>query len=121
MVSGLEIAGLVLGTFPIVLHAISIHKEALNDRHVRILKRSLETQHTIFLNSIEGIISPLLNDADCRDLLDNPTGRGWKNPKLNDDLRVRLGTSYDIFIEAVNDIHDMVTNLNAEIDTQVCY
>lgn len=121
MVSGLEIAGLVLGMFPIVQHAISIYNSELNDRDVRNLKRSLETQHTIFLNSIEEIISPHLNDADCRNLLDDPTGGGWRNPKLNNDLRVRLGTSYDIFIEAVKDIHDMITNLNAEVNVEVCY
>lgn len=104
--SGVEIAGLVLGAFPIVVQLIEGYKEGcqpltswLRFRKTFLgLIQGIRYQETRLDNNVRRLLLPLVEEEEeLNELLNNPGGDGWKDPKLEEALRCRLGNgqTYD--------------------------
>ncbi|PPJ50449.1 hypothetical protein CBER1_05566 [Cercospora berteroae] len=110
--SGIEIAGLVLASIPLLVSALEHHSDGVQTiRKIRHsskgflrLKRILETENDIFLNSIELLLKDDVDDHVLATMLQYPGSKdvGWKDVKLDARLRERLGRSYSIYFEAVD-------------------
>ncbi|KAJ0419352.1 hypothetical protein BJY00DRAFT_286330 [Aspergillus carlsbadensis] len=101
--SGVEIAGLVLGILPLVVNQLDNYARGLET--IRTLRRyrwelegyssTLSAQYAIFLNTLEIFLQDVVDDHDERsDLISDPKGPGWKNAHFQKALVDKLGRDY---------------------------
>ena len=102
--SGLEVAGVVLGAIPVVLAALEIGGNAYGrvkgwSGYKVIIKRYqivLEAQHAIFQNTLLLLLEDVLPPLEIEILLKDPAGSAWEDPRLKAKLRdERLGEDFD--------------------------
>jgi hypothetical protein len=111
--SGLEIAGIVLGALPLIISALEHYANG-----VRTAKRfwryksvfedlitQIDTQHGIFINTLELLLGGLVTVEHMTDLLFNPGGDGWRDAKLDSQLRDRLRNAYDVYFRNVDGLN----------------
>jgi hypothetical protein len=115
--SGIEIAGLVLGAFPLLIHALESFREGAEmvgdwwriERAYRKCKQDLRYHRLVFEGNIERFLLPLIVDDDeLRQLMKNPTGTAWEAPELEKKLQERLPKAYDTFLGVMIDINKLM-------------
>src|ERR1700736_2749168 len=117
MVTGVETAGLVLASFPLVISAIQAYRDGLkplrNWRKYRFLvlelSEAVRSQYIIFENNIERLLDPIVTSSAQMDrLLRNPGpgGPDWENPDLAKKLEQRLSKSYNSYMISVMRMSD---------------
>jgi hypothetical protein len=133
--SGFEIAGVVLGSIPLIISALEHYSDGvimtLDDISPNSLKmvqvstiKSMQkyesvfeylhvafvTNLTIYRNSLEELLSPLqLSDTQLYRLLEKSDHVAWNDPELITSLRERLGTSYLPLKSSIKQLHKKVT------------
>ncbi|KAH4061771.1 hypothetical protein HBI67_196760 [Parastagonospora nodorum] len=122
--SGIEIAGLVLGSIPLLIQVLKTYRESaevFNDwwRIERAYKKTcqdLDYHEIIFGSNVKEFLLPLVaNDDELRVLMDDPAGEAWENADLEVRLRQRLPNSYELFLAIIGDINDLVDALKKEL------
>jgi hypothetical protein len=115
--SGIEIAGLVLGAFPLLIHALESFREGAEmvgdwwriERAYSKCKQDLGYHRLVFEGNIERFLLPLIVDDDeLRQLMKNPTGTAWEAPELEKKLQERLPKAYDTFLGVMIDINKLM-------------
>ncbi|KAM3550099.1 hypothetical protein ARSEF4850_008513 [Beauveria asiatica] len=99
--SGIEVAGLVLGAFPLLISALE---------HGRDTAKVLEIFWKIRRENLEALLLPLIvDDNEVQDLLKNPGGPRWQDPELEGRLKGRLPVkSYLLYLERISQIQEKV-------------
>jgi hypothetical protein len=108
--SGIEVAGIVLGAIPIILAGLQFYAEGVRvttrylkyEKGVEDLISQLKTEHTIYSNSIELILDGVVKHKEIKDFLANPAGDRWKEPIFTAKLRKQLGSSCSSYIDTIN-------------------
>jgi hypothetical protein len=86
--SGIEIAGLVLGAFPVILHALEGYRKAAEgmtdwwriQRTYTKCYQDLRYHQIIFEENVERFLLPLVvDDNESRTLMADPAGKGWSH------------------------------------------
>ncbi|RYP69578.1 hypothetical protein DL771_006015 [Monosporascus sp. 5C6A] len=122
--SGIELAGLVLGAFPILIHALESYREGaevLKDwwqiqRAYKKCKHDIDYHRTVFESNIERLLLPLVVDDDeLKDLMNDPAGKAWEDGELEKRLRERLPKSYDLFLDIIGNINRLMESLKKEL------
>lgn len=122
--SGIEIAGLVLGAFPLLIHALESYREAADllsdwwriEGAYRKCRHELDYHQLMFEGNIERFLLPLVADEEeLKDLIADPAGDSWEDPELEERLRCRLPKSYKIFLDIMRDINDVIELLKKEL------
>jgi hypothetical protein len=122
--SGIEIAGLVLGAFPLLIHALENYREgaeALRDwwrieRAYKKCKQDLSYHQILFEGNVEQFLLPLVVDDDeLKALMDDPAGQSWEDPALEQRLKDRLPKSYTLFLDIIGDISSLVDSMRTEL------
>lgn len=110
--SGIEVAGLVLGALPLLLSGLEYYKEGMIplkdfvrfEMVIRELRRRLQNAHMRFKNTCEKLLNGLLSQDDeslLLLLLRNPGGPEWQTPEMMQKIRLRLQKSYETFLDTV--------------------
>ncbi|QSS61047.1 hypothetical protein I7I51_05855 [Histoplasma capsulatum] len=119
--SGLEIAGIVLGAFPLIIHLAdgymngvhTIQGWARHQRQLMHLKQLLETEQTRFLNTCDSLFRACTNasTSEIETLLAgvDPAGAEWA--KYQESLRGMLGRSYDPYIATIVDMNNALEEM----------
>ncbi len=122
--SGIEIAGLLLGAFPLLISALEHYRqsaEVLDDwwqikQEYKKCKNEIKLQELAFEGSLERFLLPLVvDDNQIAALIAEPGGTKWKDPALEDKVKSRLPKSYDLFIDTIYDIKTTVDDLKEEL------
>ena len=122
--SGDEVAGLLLGSFPLLISALEHYRETaevLEDwwqikAEYKKCKNEIKVQELAFENNLEHFLLPLVvSDDEIQSLLGEPGGRQWKDPTLEDKLKSRLPKSYDVFLDTIYDIQATMDRLRDEL------
>ena len=72
----------------------------------------LDTQKNHFYNNLEKLLTPFIeSDREMNNLLNDPTGRGWCEPLLEERLRERLANSYDNYIRIIQRMMKIIDEL----------
>lgn len=104
MLTGVEIAGTILATFPLIISALEHYERGFQPIKEWIRFRgefatflnALVRQKIFFRQNMEELLSPIISsDYEMSVLLDNPGGSAWTNMELNDKLRRRLPGKYE--------------------------
>ena len=111
--SGIEVAGLVLAVFPIVVSGLRHFTDGLETikswkrYHKELSKyaRTLETQSIVFLNTTERLFEGIIQSNDELEAFMKDAGQAsFRNQRYEERLRMRLGDSYDNYNRIVMDI-----------------
>jgi hypothetical protein len=118
--SGIEVAGLVLGAFPLLIRALESYREGAEvvsdwwriETAYTKCKQHLKYHQLLFEGNIERLLLPLVVDDDkLKQLMENPAGTAWEDPKLEKKLQERLPKTYDTFLGVVIDINKLMESL----------
>ena len=101
--SGVEVAGLVLGAFPIMIAVIdgmySQYKGLMEWRKFQarysLLASDLRTEHRIFENTLERALLDENAAPEIYSMLEDPKSPRWRDRTLGRRLQRRLGPSYE--------------------------
>lgn len=131
MATGIEIAGLALAVFPIVVEGIEFYVAGLKTVHrwLRFAKtlenliRKLKVERVKFQNTCEELLYDICERGELQTLLDDPGGSGWQEPHLQVKLKSQLGRSYSSYLECVavirNALEDIKHTLELDTDNNV--
>ncbi|KAJ3537898.1 hypothetical protein NM208_g6132 [Fusarium decemcellulare] len=122
--SGFEVAGVVLGAFPIAITALEKYREAARRvnlfytirREHKKCRDDLVFYHLLFKNNLRRLLLPLVVDDDqIEELLATPGGPGWKGKELDDLLRKRIKNGYMLYFEYIAEMKRIMDELNREL------
>jgi hypothetical protein len=140
--SGFEIAGVVLGALPLVLHALEHYsdgvspyfcqgKAELTDRfkqliiirnmqnyeaRFRELHSSFEMSWTLYRFACEQLLLPLaIPRQDFEELINAPNSDKWRDSFLHEKLKIRLGPAYEPYRNATTELHKKVDKLRRKL------
>lgn len=117
--SGFEIAGLILGSYPLLVTAVAVYNETKSGKGARRLVLNLKTQEAIFHNSIRRLLAPpIISEADSARLTDpaHPDLDLWKDTKLKEKLKARLGReNASIVVEILGEIYKLLCWFHDEL------
>ena len=114
MMSGIEVVGLTVASFSIVVNAIHKLPEGLET--IRILRGyrrelagyglRLETQRTIYHNTLYNLLYRIVPTKALRQLFDADPARVWEQPEYEAGLRARLGHSCGVYLSIVERLRE---------------
>lgn len=124
--SGFEIAGVVLGSIPLLISALEHYGEGLStiqrwrkyQRELQSLIRNLETERVKFQNVCEKLLVGLVPASDIEAMIDDPLSDLWRRETIEKKIRARLWKSSAVFNDTVKDIVTALGEIKREIDSQ---
>lgn len=122
--SGIEVAGLILGLYPLVVSALEqyrhVYKAAgLLTRFESEYRKTLDDvkdEQLFFRMTLEELLLPLstnesFDEGDLEGLLSDPTVSGWNNEDIQFALQERLGRAYERFVGIMTLLHSLMSRL----------
>lgn len=117
--SGFEIAGLVLGSIPLITKAFDDYKRVIAttrtwrnyDREVRGLIRNLMTEHIRLQYVCEKLLSCLVSPNDFELMIEDPFGPLWKQEGVQRKIKTRLYRSFDTFQHVMEDMEAAINDI----------
>lgn len=114
--SGLEIAGVVLGSIPLIISALEHYADGVRTirrwgrykYELKSLLGELRTEQTLFRNTTEMLLDGMTDSKLFEQLLNSPGGDLWHDPTLERKLMDRLHTSYDTYMDRLRDMADVI-------------
>ncbi|KAJ9138329.1 hypothetical protein NKR23_g8589 [Pleurostoma richardsiae] len=122
--SGFEIAGLVLGAFPIALSALEIYDEISRRfgfwyeirSEYQKCQRDLEIHQEFYKFHLTQLLLPLVADDELASrLIEDPGAEGWKAPAVADALEMRLQNRYTLYLGIMCEMKRVMVELNKEL------
>ena len=124
MVTGVETAGLILGSIPLVVSALEHYAEGIQTivrwwrckSEVANLIRILNVEQARFLNTCELLLEGLVSPSQLELLLQSPGGPQWKDTDLDQKLKRRLARSYSAYLRSIDDFASVLKELEAKLE-----
>ena len=121
--SGFEIAGVVLGSIPLVIATLenylkgvrTIKRWGMYERELRSLIRNLETEKVKLQNVCEKLLDGLVSPSQIEEMVDNPLGILWTEEETQKKIRDRLWRSSSIFAQTVNEMKDAIDEIKEKL------
>lgn len=116
--SGIEVAGLVLGAIPLVISGLEHYGEcaqfikSIRDypKEFATMSRRLRMEQATFRNTMELILSSCVRGRSLEQMLADPAGQSWEEADMEQELQHILQTSYSVFIETVISMSEALTD-----------
>ncbi|CAG7564734.1 unnamed protein product [Fusarium equiseti] len=121
---GFEVAGIVLGSLPLLITALQAYCNFMEDwgkipSELKSLNRQLTTERTKLYNVCSLLISDVIPQRNIDPMLQNPFGPLWRIPGTNDRIRRRLWDSYDPFQQAMSEIQEALESITRRLRVQI--
>jgi len=124
--SGIEVAGLVLGAFPVaievikyLLKAMQIIKETRNYQQIlRQFARELTTERCKYENTCIELLSEVVHAAQLKRMMANPGSQEWNDMQFKQKLRERLRPAektLEIWVDAATELHETLQNVSQHL------
>lgn len=115
--SGFEVAGLVLGAFPIFLECLEAYLEISDMKDfkpvLKRLNRQLKTEKCKLTNTCRNLVNGIVSTDQAHKLA---SGTGWDDRDFQDKLQQRLGLeTATVFVEVVGHLFESLTKLSDEV------
>jgi hypothetical protein len=110
MAAGIEVAGLVLGTTPLLLVGLQFYAEGIGvtkrywqyRAHVNDILVELRSENSLYFNTINMLLVDVVDQKEIALFLAEPGGDRWKNAHFDRRPKKRLGASYVSYWETVD-------------------
>ncbi|KAF4817786.1 hypothetical protein CGCSCA5_v005441 [Colletotrichum siamense] len=124
--SGFEVAGVVLGTIPLLISALEHYKEGIStirawrnyDRELRSLIRNLQTERVRFQDVCEKLLVGLVSQCQIESMVDDPFGPAWQEEKVRAKIEARLWRSFSNFEDIIKDMEEATKEMKTKLDLQ---
>ena len=119
MATGIEITGLVLAAFPLLISGLEHYAGGVEtikrwwryERELASLRRLLIAEMVVFQGTCEQLLNGLVTTSKLDDLISNSLDSEWKDVELDKKLQQRLGRSYVPYFECVREMVAIATQL----------
>lgn len=119
--SGVEVAGLVLGAIPLIISALQSYEDLAAPtkafihwrRHLKRLIRELYTIHTSYEQAIRLLLKPFVDLPDQTTMMEDPQSKLWREGDVAETLRDRLGPVYTPFIITIDEVSEILVEIAA--------
>lgn len=126
IMSGFEVAGIVLGSIPLLISALEHYGEGLStiqrwrkyERELKALIRNLKTEQVKLQNVCEKLLVGLVPTSDIEAMIESPFGELWRQEIIEKKIRARLWKSPAVFKDTITDVSTAINELKREIDSQ---
>lgn len=124
MVTGVEIAGLALATFPIAVDGLRRMVEGVETikfwRRYRVkldeYACELEAGRVYYLDTLEELLMGIVDsDDELAVLIGEPGGIAWTRPEYERSLRRRLDRSYDTYLHILYRLRNALTGIRGKL------
>ena len=131
--SGIEVAGLVLGGFPILLNCLEYYKRGFEpleewwNFRTRFITFVDDIRHQMmrYHENMIRLLDPIIGDNESlTQLVGDATDSRWLDHSLDSLLEQRLSSELDRFLRIVDRMHDVMLDLNKLLQIeggQVCF
>lgn len=114
----MDAAGLVLGVIPLAIQALGTYRDIVSSmknakRDLDCLIRDLNTEQQILQNTCETLLRGIVPDSMLDDMIEDPFGPDWAH--YNDEVRLRLWRSADLFQEQVEEMMQAAMQLRRKL------
>ncbi len=122
--SGIEVAGLVLGAIPLLVVALQ-HHEACEDKvtifvywrkYLARTRRTLLLLHVSYKMTLKTVLKPITDDVELEELLDKPESSLWRSRDIRDALRRGLHDAYEPFLSLTMEVNDIIIEVLNHLD-----
>ncbi|PVH96842.1 hypothetical protein DM02DRAFT_102867 [Periconia macrospinosa] len=122
--SGLEVAGVVLGAFPLIVSGVEHWRDVAKvggfywriQKEYTKCKRDIQYQETMYKHNLKELLLPILHDKDeVARLVSDPGGKRWTDKTLQERLRGRLQESYSLYMEIIDGMNETAEFLRKEL------
>ena len=122
--TGFEIAGAVLGAFPIAIEALERYRDVARywgfwweiRSEYQKCSNELKFHQLSFRRNLKQLLLPLVADEDqIKRLLVDPGGEGWREQSVAQQLQDRLQESYELYLEIIQQLKTTMDELNREL------
>lgn len=130
--SGLEVAGVVLGSLPLVISALEHYAAGVATAkryfryksELRSLVLQMNTERSIFINTMEQLLTGIVRIEHMSEFVSNIGSAVWKEQGIDELLRKRLGNAHDAYMGNVkgmeSSLNTMMKKLALDPDGKVC-
>ncbi|KAI9853577.1 MAG: hypothetical protein M1813_002057 [Trichoglossum hirsutum] len=125
MVTGCEVAGLVLAGFPIVIAYLKHYQEGFSTlqdwwkfrTEFVAFRHEISCQSLLFVENLEHLLSPIVDsDVEMDGLVNNPNSPLWHDPDMEQRLQKRLPKSYETYRDTIDDIQRTMDELKRTLN-----
>ncbi|CAK7229613.1 hypothetical protein SBRCBS47491_007309 [Sporothrix bragantina] len=117
--SGIEIAGLILGSIPLAISAMEHYADGVSTlkryqryRHeLTVLINILKTERVKLLNTCDKLLVGLAAPSQIEAMLDEPFGPLWREPRLQTAIQMRLWRSHGVFQTTISDVYAAIKEM----------
>ena len=122
--SGLEVAGVVLAAFPLILESLESQRKVARTwsiwwqirREYQKSSHELKYHQLAFERNLKFLLLPLVaTDDQIESLLSTPGGPEWQNADLAQQLEQRLKGSLDAYLSIVHAMEETLDSLKKEL------
>ncbi|KAK4141398.1 uncharacterized protein C8A04DRAFT_14094 [Dichotomopilus funicola] len=122
--SGFEIAGVILGAYPILMSALKGYGELARKvgvwnnirQEYQKCKNEINAQNVAFIGNLRRLLLTIrVDDVTISCLLADPGGQEWGNADLAQSLEKYLQDSHDVFLHTIEDMNRVMVELKREI------
>ena len=109
LMSGLEVAGIVLGALPLIISALEHYAEGYNTAkrfwsyksEVRSLLIRINSEKATFVNTLEHLLTGIVRIDRMAEMLANVGGEEWQDEIIEQCLKDRLRGAYEVYLANV--------------------
>lgn len=114
---GIDVLGLALGAWPIIVSLLEAYGKAFKTKEALRLSSDLKVRKTIFINTVEELLSPVATKQELLAFVqDQSDTRLWQDNKdLNKRLRTHLGNQASTVLDLAGEIWDTLSCLQREL------
>ena len=111
--SGVEIVGVLLGIFPLLISAAEHYREGLSVVRRAVQRRAFIDQYRAELNQQQALLSLYIKAVIGRTglspskqarLVEHPSGDEWRSPEVVKELKKELGDAYEPFVSLLEKV-----------------
>ncbi|KAI8674571.1 hypothetical protein NCS57_00355300 [Fusarium keratoplasticum] len=124
--SGFEIAGIILGSIPLVISTLENYGAGLStlqrwrryQRELQSLIRNLETERIKLQNVFEKLLIGLVPHSRIEALINNPIGDLWREEETLRKIQFRLSKGFKMFEATMSNLKTTIDDMARRIDSQ---
>jgi len=132
MLTGIEVAGLVLGAFPILLNCLDYYREGFEPleewwnfrTHFIAFVDDVRHQMMRYNENMIRLLDPIITDNESlTKLVGNPRDPRWRDGSLDEPLEQHLASEHERFLRIVDRMNEVVEDLKKLLqikDGRVC-
>lgn len=128
--SGFEIAGIVLGAFPLAIEGLKLYEKLA--RRCEIWRQTefeykkclqeLSYHRRCFQTNLQSLLLPLVADKQTvESLIASPNAKEWEDVGLDQALRQRLRDSYELYVDIISSLRSLMADAEKHLGIDSSY